>query len=396
MTKILKENHKQVIFFGIMIIVFVFFYFAPVTNWLNIGTTKTPTGEIELTKSGNIFLDALFSAILLTQDYAQKHILTCLIPAFFIAGSISVFLNKGAVLKLLGKDTNKFISYTVASVSGAILSVCSCTILPLFEGIRKRGAGLGPAIAFLFSGPAINITAIFLTANVFGWGMSLYRLISSLIIAVISGLIMAVIFRKDKSEGKMFVGDEETNYSKPTIALFFILQIIVMLIFSFKQIPLLVQLIITGLSVIGFLYILIFKYKREDSKYYLGEVWNFVKKIMPYLFIGIFIAGILKIVIPSSFIVAIVGKNTLLANLIGGTFGMVTYFATLTEIPIIQGFINLGMVKGPAMTLFLTGNSLSLPSFLVLIKNLGIKKTLTYYAIVLTLSTLAGFIYGMI
>lgn len=388
---------KQIILLSAIILVFTMFYFVPFVELLNIDTTLSSDGIIEVKASGNIFLDALFSALLLTQDYAQKHVLTCLIPAFFIAGSISVFLNKGAVLKLLGKDTNKFISYSVASVSGGVLAVCSCTILPLFEGIRRRGAGLGPAIAFLFSGPAINITAIFLMANVFGWHFSLYRLVASIVISIITGLLMSLVFNKDdKSEGNMFIGDDDAEYPKLVIALFFAFQLVVLLIFSFKQIPLFAKLSVTTVSILGFLYILIFKYDKEDSKYYLSEVWGFIKKIMPYLFIGIFIAGIVRVVIPESLIVRIVGGNNILSNAIGGTFGMLTYFATLTEIPIVQGFMDLGMDKGPAMTLFLTGNSLSLPSFIVLTKNLGIKKVLFYYAVVLLLSSIAGYIFGMI
>ncbi len=396
MATFISNNKKQFLILGIMVIVFLFFFIIPIDDLFNIETTLVDD-TLEPVPTGDAFLDSLYSALLLTQDYAQKHVLTCLIPAFFIAGSISVFLNKGAVLRLLGKNTKKIISYTVASVSGGILAVCSCTILPLFEGIRRRGAGIGPAIAFLFSGPAINITAIFLMASVFGWNFSIFRLIASIIIAIITGLLMSFIFRKDEeSEGNMFVSDDETDYSKPVIALFFFFQLIILLIFSFKQIPMFVKLTVTGISVIGFLYVLIFKYKKEDSKYYLTEVWSFVKKILPYLFVGIFIAGILKIIVPESVIVSIVGKNNPLSNIIGGTFGMVTYFATLTEIPIVQGFIDLGMAKGPAMTLFLTGNSLSLPSFIVLTKNLGIKKVLVYYAIVLVFSSIAGFVFGII
>lgn len=397
MSKILNDTSKQILILSIMIIVFAFFYFVPIESIFDIETVITDDGTTTIAGTGNILKDSFLSAIVLTRDYAKKHVLTCLIPAFFIAGSISVFLNKGAVLKLLGKDSNKFVSYTVASLSGGILAVCSCTILPLFEGIRRRGAGLGPAVAFLFSGPAINITAIFLMANVFGWNFSLYRIAASVIIAVISGLIMAFVFRKDdESEGNMFVSDDDSEYPKHLIAIFFLVQLLIMIIFSFKQIPLSVKLITSGVSVMIFLYIIIFRFNSDDSKYYLGEVWSFVKKILPYLFIGIFIAGIIKIVVPETLIVSLVGQNTILSNIIGGTFGMLTYFATLTEIPIVQGFMDLGMSKGPAMTLFLTGNSLSLPSFIVLTKNLGIKKVLIYYIIVLLLSSIAGMIFGII
>lgn len=396
MRKAISENHKQLFLLIIIILIFALFYFVPISDIFKIEISVSEGGSLEIKSIENMFFASLFSALILTQDYAQKHVLTCLLPAFFIAASISVFLNKGSILKLLGKKTKKLISYSIASVSGGILAVCSCTILPLFEGIRKKGAGLGPAIAFLFSGPAINITAIFLMANVFGWVYSIYRLITSIVIAIITGLIMSIIFREEESDGNISIIKEESEYPKLLIALFFISQLLILLIFSIKQIPFVIKIPVTVLATLVFLYILVLKYKNEDSKYYLDEVWSFVKKILPFLFIGIFIAGILKIVVPSSVIVNIVGSNNLISNLIGGTFGMVTYFATLTEIPIVQGFVDLGMAKGPAMTLFLTGNSLSLPSFLVLIKNLGIKKILIYYAIVLILSAIAGFIFGTI
>jgi hypothetical protein len=380
MNQFLKR-HKKWFILGLMLAVFGVLYFV----------------QFPIYKSGgNIILDALYSGLMISQDYAREHTLTCLIPAFFIAGSISVFLNKGSILKLLGKDANKFISYGVASVSGGILAVCSCTILPLFEGIRRKGAGLGPAIAFLFSGPAINITAIFLMANVFGWHYSGFRLIASVIIAIISGLVMGALFKEEEMNGNMFIGDEESEYKKPVIGLFFISQLAILIGFSLQGIPISVKLSIAGVSVMVFLYILIFKYSKADSRFYLNEVWSFVKRILPYLFLGIFIAGVLKIIVPESVVVTLVGDNSIWSNLLGGTFGMLTYFATLTEIPIVQGFIDLGMAEGPAMTLFLTGNSLSLPSFLVLTKNLGLKKVLVYYAIVLILSGIAGYIFGIL
>ncbi len=348
------------------------------------------------TYGNNIIIDSLYSGLFMAQDYAKEHTLTCLVPAFFIAGSISIFLNKGSIIKLLGKSANRWVSYSVASLSGGVLAVCSCTILPIFEGIRKKGAGLGPAITFLFSGPAINVTAIFLMAKVFGWNYSVYRLLASIVIAIISGLIMSFIFKENTMEGDIFVGDDETGYSKSIVALFFISQISILFSFSIRGIPTSIKLLIIGVSILIFLGIIFFVYSKSDRNIYLLEVWEFVKRILPYLFIGIFIAGILSVIVPQSLIVSIVGSNTLLSNLIGGTFGMVTYFATLTEIPIVQGFVNLGMSKGPSMTLFLTGNSLSLPSFLVLIKSLGVKKVLVYYFIVLVLSSFAGYLFGVL
>ncbi len=340
--------------------------------------------------------ESLSSGLLLLQEYARKHVLTCLVPAFFIAGAIAVFVKKDSILQLLGPQAKKSIAYPVASVSGGILAVCSCTILPLFAGIYKRGAGIGPAVAFLFTGPAINVTAIFLTGNAIGWDFALGRLFFSVVIAIIVGLLMGVIFREDdeKNAADFPVGmEEEKPYSNRTIALFLFFQFGILIILGVQIQPTL-KWGIALMFLLGLLYLVFFKYQKEDNAEWVSETWDLTKKIMPFLFVGIFAAGIIEVVIPDRWIHLSVGRNTLTGNAVASVSGALMYFATLTEVPIIQTLMKMGMSRGPALTLFLTGNSLSIPSILVLFNLMGRKKALTYIVLICTFSVLAGWIFG--
>lgn len=160
------------------------------------------------------FQGAIIEAFKLAKWYAQEHVLLCLVPAFFIAGAIGVFVSQNAVMKYFGPKASKWLSYSVASVSGTILAVCSCTVLPLFGGIYMRGAGLGPAIAFLYSGPAINVLAIVLTARVLGWQLGVARAVGAIVFSVVIGLLMHLIFLKEErakaaNPQEVFLGDDE-------------------------------------------------------------------------------------------------------------------------------------------------------------------------------------------
>ena len=342
------------------------------------------------------FKTSILSAFDLLHDYAQKHVLTCLVPALFIAGAISVFVKKEAVLKYLGHKSKKIVSYSVASVSGAILAVCSCTILPLFAGIRKRGAGLGPAITFLFAGPAINIAAIFLTSSVLGFKIGLARAIAAISLSIIVGLTMALIFREKPEQGGLVMQEsKETQISKKLLFLFFGLMIGILII-NGLQINLLYKYILMfSFAILTFL-LVVFKFHKETTKEWLQETWSFSKMLLPLLFIGVFIAGFIMPLLPETLIQSLVGQNTVLGNLISSIFGAFMYFSTLTEIPILQALIAKGMASGPALALLLSGPSLSLPSMLVIRKVLGTKKTVVYVSLVIIYSTIAGLIFGSI
>ena len=402
------------------------------------------------------FKGAILAAFDLAKWYAQEHVLLCLIPAFFIAGTIAVFVSQAAVVKYFGAKAKKWVAYLVAAGSETILAVCSCTVLPLFSSIHKRGAGLGPAIAFLYSGPAINILAIILTARILGLELGIARVIGAVFFSVIIGLIMAFIYRKEEKEkavAQLAMPDvEEPRPIWQTALHFFILVAILVFVnwgkpadttegfwyFMFAN-----KWFITGLFGIGFalsmIYIIQVKklyallgtaavivssiifydnpaitfvvavvattialtFTDGEANQWLGETWGFTKQIMPLLAAGVLVAGFLlgsnnnnNGVIPNEWISALVGGNSLFSNFFASVTGAFMYFATLTEIPILQGLINSGMGKGPALALLLAGPALSLPNMLVIRGVIGTQKTVVYVSLVVVMATISGLIYG--
>ena len=353
-------------------------------------------------------------AFLMLQDYAREHVLTCLIPAFFIAGAISVFVSQASVLKYFGARANKILSYSVASISGTVLAVCSCTVLPLFAGIYVRGAGIGPATAFLYSGPAINVLAIVLTAKVLGWQLGLARAVGAVIFAVLTGLIMAFIYRKDdanRQAGQIYLPDESSKERRLWQNGLYMLTMVLILVFAAFAKPAADDAVVwkaifaakwyvTAALLIVLGIMLKSWFVKDELTAWVQSTWGFAKLIMPLLLIGILVAGFLlgrpghEALIPESIIASLVGGNSLWANLFASISGALMYFATLTEVPILQGLLGAGMGKGPALSLLLAGPALSLPSMLTLSGIMGWKKTLTYCAIVVVLSTTTGMIYG--
>ncbi|HRY80104.1 MAG TPA: permease [Spirochaetia bacterium] len=357
---------------------------------------------------------AVQEALLMLSEYAREHVLLCLVPALFIAGAITVFLNQQAVLRYLGPDANRVTAYGVASVSGTILAVCSCTVLPIFKGIYKKGAGLGPATAFLYSGPAINILAIVLSAKVFGWRLGLARAVGAVLFSVLIGLAMALIFRKEDerraADARLFSGSQE----KPSRGLG------QMIVYMASMIGILVfvnwagsrggsalwdaihsaKWWISGAFALVLAYTVIRWFDRDERIEWVVATRDFALQILPLLFGGVLVAGFLlgrpgrDALIPGAWIAGLLGGNSLLANLFASVAGALMYFATLTEIPIVQGLLGSGMGQGPALALLLAGPSLSLPSILVIAGELGWKKTLTYVGLVVALSTLAGLAFG--
>lgn len=365
---------KELNIFILLVGLFLLFYFMPMESAL--------------------FTGAILSGFKLLNEYARQHVLTCLVPAFFIAGAISVFVKKDFVLRYLGGQALKIVSYSLASISGSILAVCSCTILPLFASIRKRGGGLGPAITFLFSGPAINIAAMFLTISVLGFKIGLARIFSAISLSILAGLSMQAIFKEKPQEGGLFIEEcEKIKISKKVLAIFFI-AIAGILVVNGLQIEKMMKYGLMILLAIITAGIAIFKFHRQTSKEWLKETWSFSKMLLPTLFIGVFIAGFVMPFLPQSLIEKIVGSNSISGNLIASIFGAFMYFSTLTEIPILQALIAKGMSQGPALALLLAGPSLSLPNMLVVRKILGTKKTIVYILLVIIYSTIAGLIFG--
>ena len=355
-------------------------------------------------------------AFMMLQEYARQHVLTCLVPAFFIAGAIAVFVNQAAVLKYFGARAKKVLSYSVASISGTVLAVCSCTVLPLFAGIYARGAGIGPATAFLYSGPAVNVLAIVLTARILGWQLGLARAVGAVLFAVITGLLMALIFRKDdaaRASGEMFLPDQDAQgRSLAQDGLFMLVMVLILVFAAFaKPSPGSTGLwpavhaakwYVTAalLAVLGFM---LRKWFRPPERVmWVQSTWGFMKQIFPLLGAGVLVAGFLlgrpghAALIPDQWVQSLVGGNSLWANLFASVAGALMYFATLTEVPILQGLLGAGMGKGPALALLLAGPALSLPNMLVIGGVMGAKKTAVFCAIIVTLSTLAGMVYGVV
>jgi uncharacterized membrane protein YraQ (UPF0718 family) len=402
------------------------------------------------------FNNAILEAFYLVKWYAREHVLLCLIPAFFIAGAISVFVSQASVIKYLGVQANKVLSYGVAAVSGTILAVCSCTVLPLFAGIYTRGAGLGPACAFLYSGPAINVLAIVLTARVLGLELGIARTVGAVSFSVIIGLLMHLIFRKEeaaKAEAAMVLPADEkhrplwqtslyfasmvgvlvfANWGKPVepggiwtaiydakwfiatlcaagLGIMLIIwfgvrwwkvavtaALVAALAWAFPEQPLIAfSAGVLGLSAFT-------STDRGEAGEWFASSWDFSKKILPLLLLGVLISGALlgrvghEGLIPSAWVAAAVGGNSVGANFFASVAGAFMYFATLTEVPILQGLIGSGMGKGPALSLLLAGPALSLPSMLVIRNIMGTKKTVVFVSLVVVLSTIAGMLYGVI
>lgn len=435
------EWKKEIKILSWIIVVFVFAFFMPLESLR--------------------FQEAIMAMFDLTKWYAQEHVILCLLPAFFIAGVIAVFVSRGAVMKYFGAKAKKWVAYTVASVSGTILAVCSCTILPLFSSIHKRGAGLGPAIAFLYSGPAINILAIILTARILGFEMGIARVIGAVAFSVVIGSAMSLIYRKEekaKRDEQMNFPDMPekrpmwqtafhfftlvgilifANWGKPAdditsgtwfwlyaykwhitagFSLLLIYSLVAILKIKWQHVLLAViataasaflsssPLIPMVVGIAGLSVITLIDKRDPDNKEWTLASWDFTKQIMPLLAIGVVVAGFLlgsthgdtaiAGIIPNEWIANLVGGNSLFSNFFASIVGAFMYFATLTEVPILQGLMAAGMGKGPALALLLAGPSLSLPNMLVIRGVIGTQKTLVYVLLVVIMATLSGMIYG--
>lgn len=361
-----------------------------------------------------VVTEAILESFFMLQEYAREHVLFCLIPAFFIAGAIANFISQRQVIKYFGTGAKKWISYSVASVSGTILAVCSCTVLPLFAGIYRRGAGIGPATAFLYSGPAINILAIILTARVLGWPLGVARALGSILFALLIGILMASIFgeeEKERKEVSMEVAEEEGERRGWQNLLYFLTLVLILVFAAFGRpegsglwyLIYTIKWPVTVLLLLSLFFMLYSWFKREELVAWVDSTWEFAQQILPLLFVGVLVAGLLmgrpessRGLIPAHWVAYFVGGNSLLANFTASLLGALMYFATLTEIPILQGLIGLGMGEGPALALLLAGPALSLPNMLVIRSVIGTKKTLVFIVLVVIMSTISGIFYGLI
>jgi len=419
---------------GLILGIFLVFFWLPVGN--------------------NRFTGAVIESLALAKWYAREHVILCLVPAFFIAGAIACFVSQAAVMKYLGAGAKKVLAYGVASVSGSILAVCSCTVLPIFAGIWKRGAGLGPAIAFLYSGPAINVLAIVLTARVLGLAMGTARAVGAVIFSIVIGLIMHFLFIKEeeaKVQAALHMPEPEVERPLWQNVLYFATMVFILISATWGKpadpsglwnAVYSVKWVMTGIfsAILGILLIFWFKVKaykvalagtavlvlallfphepliafsagimglvwmltttRGETENWFLSSWDFTKQIMPLLFAGVLVAGLFlgrpgsEGLISSRWVSSLVGGNSLGANLFASVAGAFMYFATLTEVPILQGLMGSGMGNGPALALLLAGPALSLPNMLVIRSVLGTKKMIAYITLVVIMATISGMIFG--
>jgi uncharacterized membrane protein YraQ (UPF0718 family) len=433
------DSKRELKIFAALVGIFLVFYFLPLGN-----------AKIQ---------QAIAESFRLLQWYIRNHTLACIVPALFIAGAIITFLSQGSVMRYLGPKANPILAYGVASVSGCILAVCSCSVLPMFAGIYKLGAGLGPASAFLYSGPAINVLAIFLTARVLGFQIGVARAVGSIFFAIIIGILMAVIFHKEekvKALAAMQIPEPEKPRRHIGKTALFLSCMILFLIFSdwfnpgnvivktrdgqeFKAVVIHetkdavrfqleqdvgadktgdkisipktdietttdrqswvmsiyhIRWYLAGLMLIAVLLMTWRWFERDEIGEWMANTWQFTKLLVPLLYGGVFIVGFVSVLLPEKQVAQWVGDNSLRANLAASVIGAFWYFATLTEIPITQALMGLGMHKGPVLALLLAGPALSLPSIIVLFKIMGYKKTIVFTALVIVMSTIVGMIFG--
>ncbi|ODV49213.1 hypothetical protein C7960_0142 [Methanohalophilus euhalobius] len=326
------------------------------------------------------------------QEYLALHVLLCLVPAFFLAGAIASLFSKESVLRFFGNETPKYISYPVAAVSGCLLAVCSCTVLPLFAGIYRRGAGIGPATTFLFSAPAINILAIVYTAKILGYDLGVARAVIAIILSIAIGLTMAAVFERhrEKKEGIKNFGEERHAHS----AYLFLLLLAILIVPEILTEWILLLAVETVLVIIT-VFLSFNWFRKEELKDWMAETWFLVKQIAPLLLLGVFFAGIMVELLPAEYVAAVVGGASFGASFIASVAAALMYFSTLTEVPIISALTELGMGRGPALAMLLAGPALSLPNMIVISRIMGAKKTSLYIALIVAVASIAGFIFGL-
>ncbi len=399
LLKILKKNWVLLLLFGSYLIIYL--WQEPIGNYLMSGSTQRLIGE------------SIYKGWFGLVEYLSAHVLFCLIPAFFIAGAINTLIDSQAILKYLSGKTKKWLAYSIASMGGFFIQVCSCTILPLFAGTWKKGAGLGVASTFLYAGPAVNILSFILTGQKLGWDFGLIRLVLSIVFSILVGLIMEFVFKNEKlSEGDVVFGDEKKlslqgkRNTTFWVSLFAILIVGTLPVEVFIKISSVINLLGLSLSADFIKYFSIFLLvlvqvlmsffwlsKKERSAWW-DETIKFTTDIIPLLLIGVFAAGVITHLIPEKQFQEFAGENTILTNLVAVLFGAIAYFPALVEVPIAENFLRLGMDKGPLMAYLLSDPVLSLQGLLIIAKLIGTKKTLVYAGSIVVLTTMAGYLFG--
>jgi len=335
-------------------------------------------------------LEAGFNAII---DYLASHTVFCLIPAFFIAGAMSTLIPKDKLLKYLGRDSPKYKAYPLAVVTGLLLAACSCTVIPLFAGIRKSGAGLGPAMVFLYTAPATNIVAVLYTGSLIGWDIAFSRIGFSVSFAILIGLTIGRVFPDKQVSTNAGFGQVVEQSSVKRLVFLFAALIAILFVGTRIEIPWIRHSI--EIVLVGIIALILWKmFTKSEFIDWMKETWGFVKTIGPLLIAGVFGSGVLIYLLPQDIISNYVGDNSLVALILPVTFGVFAYFPTLVEVPMANAFLQLGMAKGPLMAYLLADPVISLPSILAVRKYIGNKRIAIYVGMIVVLSIFGGFIYG--
>ncbi|MEO0093354.1 MAG: permease [candidate division WOR-3 bacterium] len=345
-----------------------------------------------------IIKDLILAGLLALKDYIATHVLTCLVPAFLLAGAMVTFINREAILEYLGEKANKLKSFSLASIASFFVAACSCTVIPVSSGLYYSGAGVGVAFIVLWVAPAANILALIYTGSILGSKMIITRIVAALIMAFVVGFVMTLFFAKEKRAESVPTQPtgEKKGIIKKSDFIFLILILLSLLLPNYLVrtgsyfYKVLVWLIFTGIMVIYGLKVI----AKERLLDWLQETWWFVKVILPLLLIGVFVVGVIGKILPENWIRNWLGGNGVVASFLATMIGAISYFATMTEAPFVHTLMKLGMGKGPALALLLTGPGLSLPNWLAIARVFGIKKSLVYVPTIVILGTLVGWFFG--
>lgn len=382
-TDIFKKN--WVVFLLLFSYLIIYFWQEPIGGYLAQKEVQKVLGE------------SIYEGWLGLVDYLSAHVLLCLVPALFVAGAINTLVDSKTILKYMSGKTKKWLSYLIASMGGVLIQVCSCTILPLFAGIWKRGGGLGIAITFLYAGPAINLISFILTGQRLGWDIGIVRLILSIIFSISIGLIMEFLFRNDKhEEGDMIFADEIKSSLEGKKSKVFWIVLLAILIIGTAPIGQFVKVSIIGVLVLLQLVITFTWLSKKERKEWWNETIRFTKDIIPLLLVGVFFASAITHLIPQEQFQQFLGKNTLFTNFVAVLFGAIAYFPALVEVPLAENFVELGMHRGPLMSYLLSDPVLSLQGLLIISKLIGVKKTLTYTGLIVFFTTVSGYLFGLL
>lgn len=382
-TNIFKKN--WVVFLLLFSYLIIYFWQEPIGVYLAQTDVQKVLGE------------SIYEGWLGLVDYLSAHVLLCLVPALFVAGAINTLVDSKTILKYLSGKTKKWLSYLIASMGGFLIQVCSCTILPLFAGIWKRGGGLGIAVTFLYAGPAINLIAFILTGQRLGWDIGIVRLILSIVFAIAIGLIMEFLFRNEKqNEGDMIFADEVKHSLSGGKSKIFWVVLLAILIIGTAPINEFVKISSIGILVLVQLLVTFLWLSKKERKEWWQETIKFTTDIIPLLLVGVFFAGAITHLIPQEQFQQFLGKNTLFTNFVAVIFGAIAYFPALVEVPLAENFLELGMHRGPLMAYLLSDPVLSLQGLLIISKLIGIKKTLTYTGLIILFTTIAGYLFGLL